>query len=265
MYKTILKYLICLILVCSAFYFSKIVLFAISFLFIYLSCKEYRNIFKNKNIVIYKIFPEIMSMIFAFFFIFNKDFLDCSFMILLIISLFVPFGITILKNQKPYVETACNTFLLIFFVFCGLFTIKLYETQPILTVVIYFCSILLSDYSASIIGLKIKNRVPLAKEISPKKTTAGFFAHLITSTLIFTLAAKFMGLTLLQGTISGFLISGTAQFGDLTISCVKRDCGVKHSSDLFGEYGGILDRMDSFIFSAPTAYLLLTSICQLGV
>jgi phosphatidate cytidylyltransferase len=52
-------------------------------------------------------------------------------------------------------------------------------------------------------------------------------------------------------------ISIFAQIGDLTISSLKRDLGVKHSGSLFLEYGGVLDRMDAFIFSAPALYYIL--------
>lgn len=258
MLNTTLKYFICLILICAGFYFSGIILWLISSLFIIFACKEYRNIFKNKNIEIYKIFPEIICIIFALFFIVPSNSSDKTNIFMLIVALFTSYAITIIKNQKPYIETANNTFMLIFYIFCGLFVIKIYETQTTQTVATYFCCVLLSDYFASVTGKKIKKRHQLAQEISPNKTYAGFFTHLITSIGIFTAASSLIGLTYSQGVIFGFLISGAAQIGDLTISCIKRDCGIKHSGKLFGEYGGILDRLDAFIFSAPITYMLLT-------
>jgi len=258
MHKSVIKYLLCFALIFCAFLCSKFVLFAISLLFIFLAMKEYRNVIKNRNVNVYKYFPEIICSFYAYLFIFNENLLEKTAILLLIGSLIISFLMTIIKNQKPYIETTFYTFMLIFFVFSGLYTIKLYEMQPTAIIITYFASVLLSDYCASIAGLKIKKRIPLAKEISPNKTVGGFFAHVITSCIIFTVASGYIGINPVKSAILGVLVSFSSQIGDLSISCIKRDCGIKHSSLLFGEYGGILDRMDAFIFSAPVAYYCLT-------
>ena len=51
-----------------------------------------------------------------------------------------------------------------------------------------------------------------------------------------------------------FSTSLCSQIGDLAISTIKRDLGLKHSGGFFLNYGGILDRVDAFIFSAPAAF-----------
>ena len=53
--------------------------------------------------------------------------------------------------------------------------------------------------------------------------------------------------------VSGFFVGCVAQLGDLTISAVKRHFGIKDSSSLVPGHGGVLDRLDGFLFSAPVA------------
>lgn len=107
------------------------------------------------------------------------------------------------------------------------------------------------------LGAKVKKRILIAKEISPNKTLAGLLAHIATSCIILTAMSGLIGLTKVQALTLGVLLSLSSQCGDLSISCIKRFCNVKHSSLLFGEYGGMLDRMDAFIFSAPVTYCFL--------
>ena len=54
--------------------------------------------------------------------------------------------------------------------------------------------------------------------------------------------------------IVGLLITVFAQLGDLSESLIKRDAGVKDSGNSLPGHGGFLDRVDSFMFSAPVAY-----------
>ena len=89
-------------------------------------------------------------------------------------------------------------------------------------------------------------------QVSPKKTWAGFVGGVMTTTLL----AGFVGpwLTPLVGWESWFagLLIGIAGFiGDVTISAVKRDLGIKDSGNLIPGHGGILDRVDSLTYTAP--------------
>ena len=95
--------------------------------------------------------------------------------------------------------------------------------------------------------------------ISPKKTWSGFIAALITSTLCgVTLPSIFFKMDLSSALIIGFILTITSQGGDLLESYIKRRFNVKDSGTILPGHGGILDRVDSYIISAP--YILIISL-----
>lgn len=99
--------------------------------------------------------------------------------------------------------------------------------------------------------------------VSPKKTWAGFWGNLLGSgvgMLAFgLLGAKWLGyapnypLLLLIGAAANLF----GQLGDLSMSLIKREHGVKDYSRLFLTHGGVLDRFDSTMFIAPVLYYIL--------
>lgn len=98
--------------------------------------------------------------------------------------------------------------------------------------------------------------------ISPKKTVEGAVFGSIGTVLVAVTGAWFLGWSWwpITGAILGGLISVTTLLGDLTESIMKRDAGFKDSGQLIPGHGGILDRTDSYVFTAPLVYLFVT-IC----
>jgi len=107
----------------------------------------------------------------------------------------------------------------------------------------------------------------LAPRLSPGKTVVGGWAGLvgglvggwIMGQLAFTL---WLGIPVsgLAGAVGGLLIGALSQVGDLTESAWKREAGVKDSGTFFPGHGGILDRMDSLIFTLPASYWWLALV-----
>jgi phosphatidate cytidylyltransferase len=103
-------------------------------------------------------------------------------------------------------------------------------------------------------------RFPLAPTISPKKTWEGSIGGTLFAALVgwfFREAFLREAMKPLEAITAAVLIAVTAQISDLIESLMKRSFGVKNSSELLPGHGGILDRFDSFIFSAPLFYYLL--------
>jgi phosphatidate cytidylyltransferase len=120
-----------------------------------------------------------------------------------------------------------------------------------------------SDIAAYAMG-KIFGRTRLS-EISPKKTVEGAIFGVIGSTLVAELGAWYFDLPswYWSGLLLGTLIGITSLLGDLTESMMKRDAGVKDSGQLIPGHGGILDRTDSYVFTAPLVYYFVTLLLPL--
>ncbi|GAA0820978.1 phosphatidate cytidylyltransferase [Colwellia asteriadis] len=95
-----------------------------------------------------------------------------------------------------------------------------------------------------------KNKI--IPKVSPNKTWEGFIGGVATVTIVAGVLAPYLTpLTLLQGLVAGALIAVAGFVGDVVISSVKRDLAIKDSGTLIPGHGGLLDRIDSLIYTAP--------------
>jgi phosphatidate cytidylyltransferase len=101
-------------------------------------------------------------------------------------------------------------------------------------------------------------RRPLSPGISPKKTIEGAIGGVVFGTLAFAAGGSYVfGSPLWLLALLGIAISLLGIIGDLFESLLKRSAGVKDSSHLIPGHGGVLDRIDSWLFAAPVYYMLL--------
>lgn len=119
-----------------------------------------------------------------------------------------------------------------------------------------------TDVGGYFIG-KWKGKTKLARITSPKKTLEGAIGGLCFAMIVSLLFASFYSnqtdlikISLWQSLWLGLIISILAQLGDLTESLLKRDAGVKDSNRLPG-LGGVLDTVDSLVFTLPFMYIFL--------
>ena len=126
-------------------------------------------------------------------------------------------------------------------------------------------SIVFADVGAYFIG-KIFGKHKLsavsmaAGAASPNKTVEGAlggFASCIAFAVVGALLMKWPA-PIFTGVIYGLMISIIALVGDLTASMMKRDAGVKNSGSILPGHGGLLDRIDSYMFTAPAAFYFCT-------
>lgn len=95
-------------------------------------------------------------------------------------------------------------------------------------------------------------RHKVLERVSPKKTVEGLVGGVLSTTVVaFLLAPVLTPLTPTDSIAVGLMIGIGGFLGDVTISALKRDIGVKDSGSLIPGHGGILDRIDSLLFTAP--------------
>ena len=95
-------------------------------------------------------------------------------------------------------------------------------------------------------------RIRVAPHVSPRKTLAGFLGGVATTTALAAALGPWLTFMDWRASMLAGLIIGLAGFaGDLSISAIKRDLGVKDSGTVLPGHGGILDRIDSLTYTAP--------------
>ena len=114
-----------------------------------------------------------------------------------------------------------------------------------------FFAVELNDVAAFTFG-RFFGRHKLRSEISPNKTVEGSLGALVVSmALPWLLRFSFPQFGPLQLVLTGLIVGIGGQLGDLTISMIKRDIGIKDMGTAIPGHGGILDRIDSLVFVAP--------------
>src|SRR5208282_4045222 len=119
-----------------------------------------------------------------------------------------------------------------------------------------------ADIGALLIGINF-GKHPLLPKVSPNKSVEGtlgaVFMSACTALIFRSFLPSSLNLPIWQIFFMGAFFGGLGQLGDLSESLIKRDCGVKDSGKFLPGMGGVLDVIDSLLFSAPAFYLYMSS------
>jgi phosphatidate cytidylyltransferase len=137
-----------------------------------------------------------------------------------------------------------------------------------LVLLLIFC-VQLNDVFAYLIG-KFLGGPKLAPETSPNKAISGAVGAVVLTTLLVYWLTGMMFTTdelaqPLERLVLGLLISIAGQLGDLTVSAIKRDVGVKGTGVLVPGHGGVLDRVNSLLLSAPAMFHFVNHFRRIGL
>ena len=163
------------------------------------------------------------------------------------------------KGPDGFVQSAmATTFSLLYLPFLGGFLILLAKPSTGLERVMTFVVLVgCNDTFGYIVGVLLGKHL-LAPVISPKKSWEGLIGSLVFTVVGGSLAFKYIMETHWWiGAIVGLMIVFTATCGDLIESAMKRDLHLKDMGTLLPGHGGILDRLDSVLISAPALWLAL--------
>lgn len=117
----------------------------------------------------------------------------------------------------------------------------------------------LGDIGAYLIGTRF-GKTPLIPRISPKKSLEGSFGGVLFSLAGALISKPFVDFSYIHIIFIGVVLNILGQLGDLSESLMKRDCQVKDSGSILPGMGGILDQLDSLLFTAPVFYCYLSII-----
>ncbi|MFV0459044.1 MAG: phosphatidate cytidylyltransferase [Actinomycetales bacterium] len=122
-----------------------------------------------------------------------------------------------------------------------------------------------SDIGGYIFGV-LWGKHPMAPSVSPKKSWEGLAGSLLFGVLTGVVCVVFgINGPWWAGVIVGICAVITGVLGDLSESLLKRDLGIKDMGDILPGHGGVLDRIDSLLPTAPVMYLLLAILAPAGL
>jgi phosphatidate cytidylyltransferase len=130
--------------------------------------------------------------------------------------------------------------------------------QPVAYILFIVLVVALNDTGAYFVGRRF-GRHPLAPEVSPKKTIEGFVGGLIVGAIAASILTTFPAwepIGLARGMVIAGVIGLISPLGDLAESMLKRSIAVKDMGSVLPGHGGMLDRIDGFLFAVPVLYLL---------
>lgn len=213
---------------------------------------------------LYKHIPiMIISILAAFAFTFGELASGNSYLSEIIyVYVFLSFLYFVLYRKKIKLVDLTSVFFVTFFI-CYFFANIVYVRHlphGKHLVWIIFISSWISDSFAYFTG-KLFGKHKLLPVVSPKKTIEGSIGGLVFCVLAniiygFMMSSRF-SVNFVSLTILSVILGIVAQFGDLVMSAIKRDIGVKDFGNIIPGHGGILDRFDSVLFVAPAAYMFL--------
>lgn len=209
-----------------------------------------------------------IGYVFAFIFVFgllkfnlNSYFIFTSLFILALLTSMI------IHNEKYTIFDVSITFIGFYYVCFLLSHVLLVRNQQYGSVYVWLIFITAwgSDTGAYFTGKAIGKR-KLAPKLSPNKTIEGSMGGILLSTILCIIYGLCMEkIFAIKFNIIGFAIIGIVgsilgQLGDLTASAIKRYTGIKDYGNLIPGHGGVLDRFDSILFTAPLVYYLVILI-----
>lgn len=236
----------------------KIALIVVSLIGVY---EFYKAVNPNKEIKAINDIGYLFTIIFPFilsnFNLYSYLFFTTAFIICLFISM-------LLHHQKYNINDVAITFIGFYYV-CFLLSHVIMVRQSeygFIFVWLIFITAWGSDTGAYFTGSVI-GKHKLTPTLSPHKTIEGAVGGVALS-IILCILYGFCIINLMKVNISilSFILIGTVgsilgQLGDLAASAIKRYTGIKDYGNLFPGHGGVLDRFDSILFTAPLVYYLM--------
>lgn len=182
---------------------------------------------------------------------------------LCVVYLIAVYATDVFSKGKLDYTLSSSTFMGVFYIAVSFTSIVLLRGEGKYLYLLVFIGPWVSDTFAYIFG-RLLGKHKLIPEVSPKKTVEGSVAGIIFAALSYVLYAFIISKNFdttatpnyIVMAVSGALVSIVSQVGDLSASAVKRHFGIKDYGFIFPGHGGVMDRFDSVIMTAPILYII---------
>lgn len=247
----------------SLFVFPKSVFILLVTAFCALAAHEFFSLVEKKGICALKILGVLGSAVIPFSIFKGFELMQGWELLSAFTIIFVLFLLQFTRRENNnLVISAAVTFFGVFYAGWLLsFLVRIFMLpQGNLLVGFLLLTTKIGDVFAYICGNKF-GKHPLIQRISPKKTVEGAISAFLATVLFSCLSKIYLPqFPLTHLFLLGVLFGILGQIGDLSESMIKRDCTAKDSGSLIPGFGGVLDLVDSILFTAPAFYFYLIFI-----
>jgi len=261
--KRIISAFVLIVVIILAIFYSWFFNIMIT-LFIVMGLYEFFSMLEKKGINIYKYFGIGMGMVIPISIMSRFEITkrwELLFIVLTLLFLII-MQFRRRSNSGVIVDISTTLFGILYVSWLFSFLIKIrYLSGGIGLFVAVMLITKLGDIGAYLIGSRF-GKTPLIPRISPNKSVEGAIAGLIFSVIGAIISEPFLNLAYGHLVFLGIFIGLLGQLGDLSESLIKRDCEVKDSGNILPGMGGILDEIDSLLFSAPVFYFYMSIILK---
>jgi len=230
-------------------------------LFILTGLWEFFLMIEKKKVRLFKFFGLILGAFIPISIFFQFPITREWQLFLIVCGLFILFllELTRKENQETILSISATVFGVLYVSWCFSFILRIRNLEGGVFLLGFLILVVKAqDLGAYIIG-SLWGRHPLLKRVSPNKSIEGAVGGLVFSVIFALLFRAWLdNFTIFQVMGLGLILGVVGQLGDLFESLLKRDCQVKDSGRILLGMGGVLDVIDSLIFSAPVFYFYVT-------
>lgn len=163
-------------------------------------------------------------------------------------------------SKKAFKDVFVSAFVLFYVGLLGNFAILMAsQTVDALPLIVWILVTVANDLGGYIAGV-LFGKHPMAPKVSPSKSWEGFLGSVLLCMVAASVGLVLMGYPWWVGIIHGLLTAIVATLGDLGESVIKRDVGLKDMGHLLPGHGGLMDRLDSLLVTAPLFYIFFIKI-----